>query len=108
MAIATLFNTAVHRELSRTTDGQARRGRLFAVAGGLYLVSLGLTTLGLVVAQWVAPSVLLAELVALTVANVVAAVFRFAVLRAWIFRPSARAGAGADGGIPMTDLTSDA
>ena len=36
MAIATLFNTAVHRELSRTTDGQARRGRLFAVAGGLY------------------------------------------------------------------------
>ena len=50
MAIATLFNTAVHRELSRTTDGQARRGRLFAVAGGLYLVSLGLTTLGLVVA----------------------------------------------------------
>ena len=48
MAIATLFNTAVHRELSRTTDGQARRGRLYAVAGGLYLVSFGLTTLGLV------------------------------------------------------------
>jgi hypothetical protein len=32
------------------------------------------------------------------VANVVAAVFRFAVLRAWIFRPSARAGAGAGAG----------
>ena len=94
MAIATLFNTAVHRELSRTTDGQARRGRLFAVAGGLYLVSLGFTTLGLVVAQWVAPSALLAELVALTVANLLAAVLRFTVLRAWIFRPSARAGAG--------------
>ena len=94
MAIATLFNTAVHRELSRTTDGQARRGRLYAVAGGLYLVSLGLTTLGLVVAQWIDPSALLAEVVALTVANVVAAVFRFAVLRAWIFRPSARTGAG--------------
>ena len=94
MAIATLFNTAVHRELSRTTDGQARRGRLFAVAGGLYLVSLGLTTLGLVVADWVAPSALLAEIVALTVANLLAAVFRFAVLRAWIFRPSARPGAG--------------
>jgi glycosyltransferase involved in cell wall biosynthesis len=94
MAIATLFNTAVHRELSRTTDGQARRGRLYAVAGGLYLVSLGLTTLGLVVAQWLDPSALLAEVVALTVANVVAAVFRFAVLRAWIFRPSARTGAG--------------
>ena len=105
MAIATLFNTAVHRELSRTTDGQARRGRLYAVAGGLYLVSFGLTTLGLVVAQWLAPSALLAELAALTVANVVAAVFRFAVLRAWIFRPSARTAAEPDGTDPMTDLT---
>jgi putative flippase GtrA len=93
MAIATLFNTAVHRELSRSTDGQARRGRLFAVAGGLFLVSLGLTTLGLVVAQWIAPSALVAQLIALTMANLIAAVFRFAVLRAWIFRPSARAGA---------------
>jgi hypothetical protein len=64
------------------------------VAGGLYLVSVGLTSLGLVVAQWVAPSVLLVQLVALTVANGLAAVFRFAVLRAWIFRPSARSGAG--------------
>jgi hypothetical protein len=94
MAIATLFNTAVHRELSRTADGQARRGRLFAVAGGLYVVSLGLTTLGLVVAQWIAPSALVAQLVALTVANLIAVVFRFAVLRSWIFRPSTRAGTG--------------
>ena len=94
MAIATLFNTAVHRELSSTTDGQTRRGRLLAVACGAYAVSLGFTTLGLLVAQWVAPGALVAELVAITVANLVAAVFRFAVLRAWIFRPSARAGAG--------------
>ncbi len=93
MAIATLFNTAVHRELSSTTDGQARRGRLLAVAGGLYAVSLGCTTLGLLVAQWAAPGALLPELVAITVANLVAAVFRFAVLRAWIFRPCAHAGA---------------
>jgi len=56
-------------------------------------VSLALTTLGLLVAQWVAPGALAPELVAITVANVVAAVFRFAVLRAWIFRPSARPGA---------------
>ena len=93
MAIATLFNTAVHRELSSTTDGQTRRGRLLAVACGAYAVSLGFTTLGLLVAQWVAPGALVAELVAITVANVVAAVFRFAVLRAWVFRPSARPGA---------------
>ncbi len=92
MAIATLFNTAVHRELSRSADGQARRGRLLAVAGALYVVSLGLTTLALLVAQWLAPSALLPELVAITVANLAAVVFRFAVLRAWIFRPGTRAG----------------
>jgi glycosyltransferase involved in cell wall biosynthesis len=95
MAIATLFNTAVHRELSRSTDGRARRGRLFAVAAALYAVSLACTTLGLVVAQWAAPGALLPELLAITVANMIAAVFRFAVLRAWIFRPSARSGADA-------------
>jgi glycosyltransferase involved in cell wall biosynthesis len=93
MAIATLFNTAVHRELSQGTDGQARRGRLVAVVGGLYLVSLAFTTLGLAVAQWVAPASLIAELAAITVANLAAAIFRFAVLRAWIFRPTAHAGA---------------
>jgi putative flippase GtrA len=92
MAIATLFNTAVHRELSHTADGQDRRGRLYAVAGGLYAVSLAFTTLGLLVAQLVVPSALLPELVAITLANLAAAVFRFAVLRAWIFRPCARAG----------------
>ena len=93
MALATLFNTAVHRELSRTTDGQARRGRLYAVAAGLYAVSLAFTTLGLLVAQLVAPGALLPELVAITMANLAAAVFRFAVLRAWIFRPCAPKGA---------------
>ena len=58
MAIAMLFNTAVHRELSRTADGQARRGRLLAWPAACFLVSLGLTTLGLVVAQWIAPGAL--------------------------------------------------
>ena len=93
MAIATLFNTAVHRELSQGSDGHARRGRLVVVAGGLYLVSLAFTTLGLVVAQWAAPGLLIAELAAIAVANLAAAVFRFSVLRAWIFRPTAHAGA---------------
>jgi glycosyltransferase involved in cell wall biosynthesis len=92
MAIATLFNTAVHRELSRGTDGQARRGRLVVVAGALYLVSLALTSLGLLAAQALDPGALLPELVAITLANAVAAGFRFVVLRTWIFRPSAGAG----------------
>jgi glycosyltransferase involved in cell wall biosynthesis len=93
MALATLFNTAVHRELSRNADGLPRRGRLAVVAGGLYLISLAFTTAGLLIVDWVAAGSLFWELVALTVANAVAAVFRFSVLRAWIFRPSARAGA---------------
>jgi glycosyltransferase involved in cell wall biosynthesis len=93
MALATLFNTAVHRELSRNADGLTRRGRLAVVAGGLYLISLAFTTAGLLIVHWVAAGSLFWELVALTVANAVAAVFRFSVLRAWIFRPSARAGA---------------
>jgi hypothetical protein len=46
------------------------------------------------VAQWIAPGLLVAQLIALTVANLIAAVFRFAVLRAWIFRPSVRIGNG--------------
>jgi putative flippase GtrA len=88
MAIATLFNTAVHRELAQGIDGHTHRGRMALVAGGLYLISLSFTTLGLVVAQWLAPGVLVAEVIAITVANAVASVFRFSVLRAWVFRPS--------------------
>ncbi len=51
MAIATLFNTAVHRELSHTADGQARRARLYAVAGALRGGS-EFTTLGLLLRSW--------------------------------------------------------
>ena len=92
MALATLFNTAVHRELSHNTDGLARRGRMAIVAGALCLISLAFTTAALLIVQWVAAGSLFWELVAITVANAVAAVFRFSVLRAWIFRPRARAG----------------
>jgi hypothetical protein len=88
MAIATLFNTAVHRELAQGVDGHTHRGRMALVACGLYLISLSLTTVGLVVAQWLAPDVLAAEIIAITVANAAASVFRFSVLRAWVFRPA--------------------
>jgi putative flippase GtrA len=90
MAIATVFNTSVHKELARGVNGQTHRGRMALVTVLLYMVSLAFTSLGLVVAQWVAPGALLAEVVALTLANAVAAVFRFSVLRAWIFRPGTR------------------
>jgi glycosyltransferase involved in cell wall biosynthesis len=87
MAIATLFNTAVHRELSHSRDGQMRRGRMVLVVASLYAISLALTTGALLITGVVASGSLVAELIAITVANAVAAVFRFGVLRAWIFRP---------------------
>jgi cellulose synthase/poly-beta-1,6-N-acetylglucosamine synthase-like glycosyltransferase len=90
MALATLFNTAVHKELARGADGQARHARMALVTVLLFMVSLAFTSLGLLVAEWVAPSLLLAEVLALTLANMVAAVFRFSVLRAWVFRPRTR------------------
>ncbi len=90
MAIATIFNTAVHKELSRGADGQTHHGRMALVTVLLYMVSLAFTSLGLVVAQWIAPGALLAQVLALTVANLVAAAFRFSVLRAWVFRPGSR------------------
>jgi putative flippase GtrA len=87
MAIATLFNTAVHRELSHGRDGLVRRGRMILVVLSLYAISLALTTGALLVAGVLTSGSLLAELVAITVANAVAAIFRFGVLRAWVFRP---------------------
>ena len=88
LALTTLFNTAVHRELARGTNGQPQKGRFLAMSAGLYLVSLAFTTLGLLVAQWIDPGALLPELLALTLATLVAAIFRFSVLRAWIYRPA--------------------
>jgi glycosyltransferase involved in cell wall biosynthesis len=87
MAIATLFNTAVHRELSQTRDGHLRRGRMILVVASLYAISLALTMLALLIVGLVAPGSLLLEVVGITAANAVAAIFRFTVLRAWIFRP---------------------
>ncbi len=78
---------------------------------GLYPVSLAFTTLGLLVAAVDRSRRSAARLVALTVANAVAAVFRFAVLRAWIFRRLAaparrgRRSTSRLGGVPASDVT---
>ena len=89
MAIATLFNTAVHRELSHGSDGLLRRGRMVLVVLSLYAISLALTTGALLIAGVLWSGALAPELVAITAANAVAAIFRFSVLRAWVFRSRA-------------------
>jgi glycosyltransferase involved in cell wall biosynthesis len=87
LAICTLFNTAVHKELAHSMQGRAHGGRFALVTGILFAISLALTSLALVAAHaWSASSLPLA-LLAVTAANVAASVLRFAVLRAWVFRP---------------------
>jgi putative flippase GtrA len=97
LAICTLFNTAVHRELARSMPGARHQGRFLVVSAGLFAISLFLTSLGLVVAHALSASSLLVALIAVTVANGVAAVLRFAILRAWIFRPDPAVPAGTAG-----------
>jgi putative flippase GtrA len=87
LAICTLFNTAVHKELSRGANGRLRRGHFLAVTAGLFAVSLVLTTAALLLTRLVSTTSLPLELAAVTVANAMAAVLRFAALRAWVFRP---------------------
>jgi hypothetical protein len=87
LAICTVFNTAVHRELASSMHRPTYRGRFLLVATGLYAVSLSLTTAALVGAHFIDASSLALALVGVTVANAAAAVLRFAVLRAWVFRP---------------------
>ena len=89
LGICTLFNTAVHRELARGADGHPHCGRYAAVVVGLLTVSLTLTTLALLGADLLSATSLPLEMAAVTAANAVAAVLRFAVLRAWVFRPAA-------------------
>ncbi len=88
LAICTLFNTAVHKELAASMQGKAHGRRFVAVAVGLFALSLTLTTLALMVARLIDPTSLVLALIAVTLANAVAAVLRFSVLRAWVFRPA--------------------
>jgi CHASE1-domain containing sensor protein len=67
--------------------GPSPRGRFAGVAAALFVLSLALTSLGLVVVQQLDGSSLAFDLLAVTAANAVASVIRFAVLRAWVFRP---------------------
>jgi hypothetical protein len=87
LGICTLFNTAVHRELARNLHGSGAQGRFVGLSTGLFAVSLALTTLGLMAAHALSNTLPVA-IVAVTLANAAASVLRFAILRAWVFRPN--------------------
>jgi putative flippase GtrA len=98
LAICTVFNTAVHKELARNMHGSRHGGRFAGVSAGLFAISLVLTSLGLLAAHALSTSSLPIALVAVIVANAAASVLRFAILRAWVFRPDPPAPVGDAGG----------
>jgi putative flippase GtrA len=94
LAFCTLVNTALHRSLASGRVGgnvrDERRPHFLATAGALYAVSLTCTTSALLVAAALGVRSLAGALVAVTLANAVASLLRFAFLRGWAFRPRPR------------------
>ena len=82
-----LGNTAAHRGMAGTARHGLDRWHRVVVGTALVGVSLGFTTLALAVTRALGLEALAPELVAVTLANVAAAAFRFAILRTWVFRP---------------------
>jgi putative flippase GtrA len=89
LAFCALFNLALHKQLAHNTAGPARHRRFAGAAVGVYVISLTFTTLALLAARALAPTSLSVTVLAVTAASGVAAVLRFTVLRAWIFKPEA-------------------
>jgi putative flippase GtrA len=91
LAVCTVVNTAMHRALAERAQLDQRhasgRPRFAAAAAGLFAISAVVTTAALVICGLIAGSSLTAELLSVTLANGLAAIVRFAVLRAWVFRP---------------------
>jgi len=82
-----LGNTAAHRGMAGTARHGLDRVHRVLTAAALLGVSLSFTTLALVVARVLGLDEFAPELVAVTVANLAAAAFRFSILRTWVFRP---------------------
>ncbi len=82
-----LGNTAAHRGMTGTARHGLDRPHRMLVGAALLGVSLGFTSIALLVTRSLGFATLAPELVAVTVANAAAAAFRFAMLRNWVFRP---------------------
>jgi putative flippase GtrA len=88
IALCSLGNTAAHRGMAGTAHHGLDRRRRMVTATTLVGVSLAFTTGALAVTRAAGVTSLLPELVAVSVANVGAAVIRFGILRTWVFRPA--------------------
>ena len=87
IALCSLGNTAAHRGMAGTARHGLDRPHRMVTAASLVGVSLAFTSGALAVTRAVGLTSLLPELVAVSAANVGAAVIRFAILRTWVFRP---------------------
>lgn len=100
LLITAVLNTAANRRFTFGISGPEHYGLQQFQSLVVFALAWGLTSLSLVVLHALNPSPgATVELVTLTVANVVATVVRFALLKAWVFRrrPQARAGSHGDG-----------
>jgi len=80
-------NTAAHRGMAGTARHGLDRLHRISTAAALLGLSLTFTTGALFVTRSLGMDTLAPELVAVTVANLAAAAFRFSILRTWVFRP---------------------
>jgi putative flippase GtrA len=87
MTACSVGNTVAHRRLSQGAARRLGRPRWMLTGTALLALSLGLTTAALVAADALSGT-LWSELIALVVANGVAAAVRFSLLRSWVFRPT--------------------
>jgi hypothetical protein len=88
IAACSLGNTATHRGMAGTARHGLDRLHRFATASALLGVSLAFTTTALAATRALGLDTLAAELVAVSVANLAAAAFRYSILRTWVFRPA--------------------
>jgi putative flippase GtrA len=118
IGLCSLGNTAAHRDMAGTVRHGLDRPQRLAVACGLLGVSLASTTAALAAVRAVGLDTLGPELVAVTTANALAAIVRFAILRTWVFRPQFGSHPGVGRGTashdvgpprsgPMTDSPAD-
>jgi putative flippase GtrA len=87
IALCSVGNLAAHRGMTGAAKHGLPRARRVLTATVLFGVSLAATTGALVATRAVGLTGLVPELVAVTLANLAAAAFRFAILRTLVFRP---------------------
>jgi putative flippase GtrA len=86
--LAAVANTAANRRFTFGVVGPGRAVRHQLEGGVAFLLGLAVSTAGLVAVHALAPHApRVAELAALLVLNLCAAVIRFVLLRAWVFHP---------------------